>query len=396
MYDAYGAWSYDRAQDNYDSVSKTGQLRQTDLTPYMGKEVLVHLRYSTQGDVNAINCQPFTSDQLIFAHNGVVSEFVSDVYSDTHLIYQILNRGLKNKTLSWDDIPKFLQTWGAGNRFVAINPNNGKKHFVGAWPAQTGLGQDNPAEMVTHLPYTPTCNTYLPHERKAFFKGEASMQSNASKIAVSDKTAKTLPAAVSKIENTMKSRHEKDLEDLLLLLEGGSFDVADAAQRALVKRVSETYKRLDLASFQTSEDEMGVLLLELKTEIKAFHIRSSLTFKAYYEQLLTLAENFEFDCEEPKHLAAYNYIEKLMDDFELQVALFPVDDEIHEAYDTLSELVCCFRAAKLHLEDKSELAALSLEFIAANKVVQDWRGIEKDNKMISAITQALKTATTSV
>jgi hypothetical protein len=393
----YTAYTMDRTRDNYDAVAKTGQLSMSDLAPYMGKEVLVHLRYSTQGDVNAINCQPFTSDQLIFAHNGVVSEFVSDVYSDTHLIYQILNRGLSNRTLSWEDIPKFLQPWGGSNRFVAINPKNGDKHFVGAWPSQAGLGQSNPEEMVTHLPYSPTCNTYLPHERKAFAAYTNPMPaSNKPAVKADSKKTTSTPSQVKKPSSKKEKEVSEDVNSLLMLVDGGSFDAANFLHRNLLTRVTVSYKQVDLSAFETSQEEMKALLEDLRTEVKGHYITSSDLFKTNYSKFLELEETFQFDCTNKEHMEVYNYIEELMDDFGLQVAIFSWDDDVNEAYTTLSELVACYNSAVSFLDGKPNQASVSLPTLAVNEVVQEWQKHATNNAMLGTINQALSSESASV
>ena len=125
---------YDARGNNIDIIQRT-------IEKYKNKEMYIHLRFKTQGELSLLNCHPFTvltkkkhGIDIQFMHNGSITNFNDrkDPRSDTKQFVDIILTPLLERILTYqpspeqaifdDLLPEILEKYaGYSNKFVLLD-----------------------------------------------------------------------------------------------------------------------------------------------------------------------------------------------------------------------------------------------------------------------------------
>jgi len=90
-----------------------------------GSGMLVHFRYATHGDKSIENVQPFqVSNQVVFAHNGILNQFGQGKGSDSHDFCEQVLKRLPAGFLSNPGILELLRSAAGEGKFAFLETNN--------------------------------------------------------------------------------------------------------------------------------------------------------------------------------------------------------------------------------------------------------------------------------
>ncbi len=125
------------------------------------KDVMIHFRYATHGNIDNKSCHPFvidrnyplkyTGNKTIIAHNGIIhgKEFIKKDLSDTMVLVQKINK----KGLNHRSIKPILQS----GKFIIMSPN--KITIYGNFIEDNGVFYSND----TYKPYIKPQNLFCPY-----------------------------------------------------------------------------------------------------------------------------------------------------------------------------------------------------------------------------------------
>jgi hypothetical protein len=102
----------------------------------LSTEAVIHMRIATHGAINSDNCHPFSNDEVVFYHNGILSKFGSKDLSDS--------RDFFNRVLSKLDHETRLlvaDEFANPSKFCIIQ--EGKVNRVGNWTEKDKLWMSN-------------------------------------------------------------------------------------------------------------------------------------------------------------------------------------------------------------------------------------------------------------
>ena len=119
--------------------------------PHQDKKCVIHFRIKTHGKIDETNCHPFKINKsLAFVHNGIISGFGDDIFSDTIGFNEQVLKKLVNKwgnlALFQDPVVDLIESRIGYSKLIMLDRHNNHKIFNekkgewsdGVWYSNTG------------------------------------------------------------------------------------------------------------------------------------------------------------------------------------------------------------------------------------------------------------------